>query len=171
MRRGEGNLLSVLVGMQVHPLLQKGGYTFDRLIGCVCVCFLFDQSSRAIAGRQQTRYCWHEDGCTNQTSYGVGGSKKPEFCAKHAKEGMIDVIRKKCCHPGCTTVASYGFGGKKKPEFCSKHAKEGMVNVVSKRCSHPGCATQPSFGVDGSKKPEFCSKHAKDGMVGVMNKR
>lgn len=66
------------------------------------------------------------------------GSKKIEFCSKHAKQGMTNVVRKKCGHPGCTKIPSFGIVGSKKAEFYSKHAKPGMCNVKSKRCGHPG---------------------------------
>ncbi|CAM9896912.1 unnamed protein product [Sphacelaria rigidula] len=126
--------------------------------------------------------CGYE-GCSTQPSYGVAGSKKAEFCFKHATAGMVDVkneVRlrsKRCGYEGCYTCSSYGVAGSKKAEFCSNHATTGMVDVKnevrlrSKRCGYEGCSTCSSYGVAGSKKAEFCSKHATAGMVDVMSKR
>lgn len=32
-----------------------------------------------------------QDGCTTQAYFGVAGTKKKEYCAKHAKGGMVNV--------------------------------------------------------------------------------
>eukprot|EP00752_Nemacystus_decipiens_P016879 g15111.t1 len=97
-----------------------------------------------IVRSQRARMCGHP-GCTTRPSFGVeGGSKKAEFCAQHAKAGMLDVVHKR---------PSYGVeGSSKKAELCAQHAKAGMVDVVGKRCGHPGCTTSPSYGVEGSSK-------------------
>lgn len=63
----------------------------------------------------------------------MAGSKKREFCAPHAKGGMVDVYNKRCGFPGCTKGPSYGVAGSKKREFCAQHATEGMVNVCSRQ--------------------------------------
>lgn len=63
----------------------------------------------------------------------MAGSKKREFCAPHAKGGMVDVYNKRCGYPGCTKGPSYGVAGSKKREFCAQHATDGMVNVCSRR--------------------------------------
>ena len=49
------------------------------------------------------------DGCTKHSSYGKVG-RKAEFCAKHAREGMVNVVSKRCGHHGCTKQPSYGQG-------------------------------------------------------------
>ena len=112
------------------------------------------------------RRCTHT-GCTKQSSYGVAGTKKKEFCFDHKKDGMVDVRNKECTHDGCTKQPSYGVAGTKAAEFCSEHRKGGMVDVRSKRCTHAGCNKWPSFGVAGTKRAEFCSEHKKGGMVNV----
>ncbi|CBJ29797.1 EsV-1-7 [Ectocarpus siliculosus] len=112
-----------------------------------------------------------EIGCSMRPSYGKDNSKKAEFCSQHAKQGMVNVVHKRCGHTACSTRPSYGDAGSKKAEFCSQHAKQGMVNVRNKRCGHTACSTRPSYGDAGSKKAEFCSQHAKQGMVNVHNKR
>ena len=62
--------------------------------------------------------------------HGMDGSNKAEYCAPHAKEGMINLQSKRCSAEGCTTKASFGTDGTKKPEFCATHAKEGRVIVT-----------------------------------------
>ena len=97
-------------------------------------------------------------------------SRKAEFCAQHAAEGMVNVAHKKCGDDGVKTQPSFGVVGSRKAEFCARHAAEGMINVVNKKFGHDGCTTQPSFGVVGSRKAEFCARHAAEGMINVVNK-
>ncbi|CAN0041340.1 unnamed protein product [Sphacelaria rigidula] len=94
-------------------------------------------------------------------------SRKAEFCAKHAREGMIQVVNKVCGNAGCSTRPSYGVVGSRKAEFCAKHAKQGMVNVVTKVCGNNGGSTQPSHGIVSSGKSGFCTKHARELMFDV----
>ncbi len=100
---------------------------------------------------RMVKECCHR-GCVKRPSYGAYGSTRAEFCAQHAKDGMIDVRSKRCGHRGCITRPSYGVNGTTKAQFCARHAEEGMVNVRSKRCGHEGCTTRPSYGVHGTKK-------------------
>ena len=79
-----------------------------------------------------SKSCSHP-GCTTRARFGIVGSKKWDFCCKHAKGGVIDLVRKRCSHPGCTTRAGFGMVGSKKAEFCSKHATPGMINTFSRR--------------------------------------
>ncbi|CAM9254401.1 unnamed protein product [Pylaiella littoralis] len=109
--------------------------------------------------------------CSKVGSFGVEGTRTAEFCATHAKEGMINVISKRCDNHGCSKHPSYGVAGSKKAEFCVAHALQGMVDVCSKRCGHPGCVKRSSYGMPGSKKPEFCIHHAMKGMIDVVSKR
>ncbi|CAN0534810.1 unnamed protein product [Ectocarpus sp. 12 AP-2014] len=55
-----------------------------------------------------------------------------EFCKRHAKQGMVDVVHKKCGHPGCMKRPPFGETGSKEAEFCKRHAKRGMVSVRCK---------------------------------------
>ncbi|CAB1096614.1 unnamed protein product [Ectocarpus sp. CCAP 1310/34] len=129
-------------------------------------------STRMIARRHrqgQRRSC-QEPECTTWPSYGAR-LKKAEFCKRHAKQGMINVVTRKCSHPGCIKSASFGKHGSSKRESCSQHAKQGMVNICTRMCDYQGCLKASSFGVNGSSKREFCSQHAKQGMVNVYLKR
>ena len=119
------------------------------------------------------RKCAHP-GCKKRPSFGVAGTKKIEFCAGHAREGMVNlknINREKCAHPGCTKQPSFGVAGTKKREFCAGHAREGMTNVVSKKCAQPGCTKQPSLGIAGTKKRAFCAGHAKEGMIDLISNK
>ncbi len=42
----------------------------------------------------RSKRCRHE-GCNTWPSYGVEGSKKPEYCARHALPGQVDVCNKR----------------------------------------------------------------------------
>ena len=86
----------------------------------------------------ESKRCAH-NGCTKYPIYGVAGSKRTEYCAQHALDGMINVMSKRCAQNGCTKQPSYGVAGSRKAEYCSQHALDGMINVVSKRCTHNGC--------------------------------
>ena len=52
-------------------------------------------------------------GCPTHPTYGLLGSKKREYCAKHGKdrEGYEDISNKRCEYPGCPTHPTYGLLG------------------------------------------------------------
>lgn len=103
--------------------------------------------------------------CSKQASYGVEGSRRRQFCAQHAEDGMIDVCSKRCIFEGCSKHPTFGVAGSRKREFCSKHAGQGMMDLkLMKRCEYIGCSKHPSYGVEGGKR-EFCAEHAEEGMV------
>lgn len=53
-------------------------------------------------------------GCSKLPSFDVEGTRKREFCAGHAKRGMVDVSSKKCAHLGCSKGLSFGGAGTKR---------------------------------------------------------
>ena len=71
------------------------------------------------------------EGCGKVPSFGVAGTKTPEYCARHAPDGMVNVKRRKCRTEGCGKCASLGVAGTKTREYCVQHALDGMVNVCS----------------------------------------
>lgn len=109
------------------------------------------------------------DGCSTRAHYGVAGSKKREFCSKHALEGMVSLSHRKCASDGCCTTASFGVPGSKKMEFCFKHALEGMVNLKQTTCMREGCRNGARCGLPGEKKM-FCKRHALQGMVSATRR-
>lgn len=76
-------------------------------------------------------------------TYGNQTTKKREYCAKHALDGMVNVVNKLCENPACTKIPTYGVAGTKITRFCVQHAEAGMVDVLN-RCAglsnvhHPG---------------------------------
>ena len=63
--------------------------------------------------------------CGKQPSFGVAGTKRAEYCAQHALEGMVDVKGRKCRTEGCGTQPSFGVAGTKTMAYCAQHALEG----------------------------------------------
>ncbi|CAM9558247.1 unnamed protein product [Sphacelaria rigidula] len=112
-----------------------------------------------------------EVGCSTRPSYGVAGSGKVEFCATHARAGMVSVRNKRCGEVGYSTWPSYGVAGSGKARFCDTHARAGIVDVKTKRSGEVGCFTLPSFGVAGSGKAELCATNVLAGMIDVKSKR
>lgn len=110
-------------------------------------------------------------GCSRQALFGLESATEPEFCFRHAADGMVGMATwGGCCsHVGCSKRPSYGFEGTRKQEFCAKHAQKGMVDTRNKRCSHEGCSKIPSFGLESTRKREFCSRHAEERMVNLVN--
>lgn len=108
--------------------------------------------------------CGHQ-GCNTFPVYGVKGNKKMEFCGRHAREGMVDVISKRCGQK----QASYGVTGLKMyvdyvlmPSSAFSTPGWAPVDVISRRCGHQGCNVQPSYGAAGTKKTEFCVQHSRE---------
>lgn len=55
--------------------------------------------------------------CTKRACFGVEGTKTADFFPDHKKEGMMDVVRKRCGHPGCDKLPTFGVEGSKAVEF------------------------------------------------------
>lgn len=90
--------------------------------------------------------------CTTRASFGADGSKKAEFCSRHARDGMVDIYstRNRCLHPSCTTRAHFGVEGNKKGEFCSEHAKPGMVDFRNKKRGRDSSSSVTPRGAFGA---------------------
>ncbi|CAM9293047.1 unnamed protein product [Sphacelaria rigidula] len=111
-----------------------------------------------------------DEGCSKRPSFGVVGSKKAEFCSKHAMAGMVDVRVGKCGYGGCSKHPSFGVVGSNMTEVCFEHVRARMVGVKNKKCAHEGCSTQACYGVAGSKTAKFCFEHARAGLMNVVSK-
>ena len=85
------------------------------------------------------KQCIHPD-CIKRSSFNILSKNKPEYCADHKLEEMIDVISKTCIHEGCTSNA------KGKTNQCVKHGG-------GKRCNEPDCKTS-ALG-----KTDKCAAH------------
>lgn len=108
-------------------------------------------------------------GCSKRPTYGIedsAGSKRAQFCAPHAKPGMVNVSRRRCAHVGCMRHPSFAIKGNKSLLFCLQHSTDEMVDIHNvRRCGHEGCVKHPTYGVPGTRRAEFCAPHALDGMV------
>ena len=67
--------------------------------------------------------------CDKQPSFGVAGTRMPEYCAQHAKKGTADVYSKKCKTKGCVVAIVDWSEGTRTGEYCTHHASDGIVNV------------------------------------------
>lgn len=101
-------------------------------------------------------------GCNTLASYGSPGTRKREFCVRHAQLGMVDVVNKRCGHKECQKYPTFGYIHSNNREFCTDHAKEGMVNIVGKRCARPGCTNRATCGRHGKPYPDLCTVHANE---------
>ena len=104
--------------------------------------------------------------CTKRPSYGIRGSKRPEYCAPHKLRGMVNVINKFCLE--CKARPSFGTRGTKKATHCGAHKSHEMINVFLKTCLK--CEKQPIFGIRGTKKATYCVTHKSSEMVNVKHK-
>jgi len=105
--------------------------------------------------------------CVKQPLYALSG-KKPQYCGDHKKDGMINVVGKRCIKKDCVKYPIYGLPGQK-AEYCDDHKKDNMINVAGKRCIKKDCVKHPSYGLPGQ-KAEFCGDHKKDNMINVTHK-
>ena len=112
-----------------------------------------------------------EKECKKRASFNNKNEKKPFYCAKHAKEDMVDITHKKCLEEGCNSGPSYNKAGEKIALYCAKHAKEDMVDITHKRCLEEGCNSIPSYNKVGEKTALYCKKHAKEDMINIKNKK
>lgn len=108
--------------------------------------------------------------CTVKRAIYGKPDEKPECCAKHKEEGMIDLKNKKCEFLGCNKQPSYNTSGEK-PKFCVEHKEKDMVDVINKKCEFSGCNKQPCYNKEGEKIRKFCIEHKKDGMINVKDKK
>ena len=92
-----------------------------------------------------------------------------EFCAGHARDGMVDLKSTKCAQRGCTKIPSLGVPGTRQREFCRENARDGMVDLINRNSAHRGCAKAAPRSVSGTKRRESCREHAKDGMANVRD--
>jgi hypothetical protein len=100
-------------------------------------------------------------------SFGFPGDKKPTACRQCSKDGMEDIVSRKCL---CgKSRPNFGFPGDERPTACRQCSKDGMENIVNRKCL---CGkSQPVFGFPGDKKPTCCKGCSKDGMEDIVNRK
>lgn len=107
-----------------------------------------------------------EEGCNTRSSQGYDGGK-PQYCAKHKKEGMVNVVSARCKE--CSKRPHFNYDGEKKGIYCVTHKKKNMIIVTMKKCKQKGCSSQPCFNYEDETQGLYCSKHKLEGMVDVKN--
>ena len=58
--------------------------------------------------------------CNKQPTYNIEGCI-PRYCADHKKDGMINVISKKCIYNNYDKRPIYNVEGEKRPIYCIEH--------------------------------------------------
>ena len=101
----------------------------------------------------------------------MAGTETAEYCAQHAKNGMVNVQSRNCKTEGCGTRPLFGVAGARTAEYCAQHAKYGMVDVQNRKCRTEGYDKHLSFGVAGTKTTKPCAQHAPDGMIYVKSSK
>ena len=66
----------------------------------------------------KSRKC-RTEGCCRISFFGVAGTKKAEYCVRHAPDAMADVIHRKCRTENCDKGPSFGVAGSK-PHYDGK---------------------------------------------------
>ena len=113
--------------------------------------------------------CIFED-CSKRSCYNYETEDKPLYCSEHRKNGMVNLINKKCLHPDCKVIPNYNYENETKSSYCASHKLSGMVNITSKRCLHPDCNVQPNYNYENETKSLYCAKHKLTEMVNITNK-
>jgi hypothetical protein len=103
-------------------------------------------------------------GCKKQAIYNYK-EMKPKYCGVCKKEGMVNVVSKKCfCGKGYP-IWNYD---ELKAEFCKECKKADMIDVKNTKCF---CGKRyPIFNYEGV-KAEFCGICKKADMVDVRNNK
>ena len=73
------------------------------------------------------RICSSDD-CHSRGFYNFLEITDEVYCGLHRKDGMINIITKKCKSFGCIKMPSFNFEGLK-PEYCITHTEDGMILV------------------------------------------
>ncbi len=109
--------------------------------------------------------------CYTHACYNYEG-KKPKFCTKHKKNGMVDVKSSRCIHSGCKNQCSYNIPNEK-ARYCSTHRTAEMINVknVIKKCIYPGCKIHPVFNIPNKSGGLYCNEHKLPNMINVLVKQ
>jgi hypothetical protein len=115
--------------------------------------------------------CKFED-CGVFASYGKPGGTRRLYCARHRKEGTVDLTIKLCCMESCTNTkkAIFGYEGEY-DRYCSAHRQRGMKDLENKLCSYDGCSVHPNFNYPGATTGVFCKAHSELGMMDVRNRK
>ena len=104
--------------------------------------------------------------CSKQPTFNIPGETKGLYCFEHKKEGMKDVVNKKCEAKDCEKQPNYNYPDQKRGVRCAAHAEEGMVDVTKTKCK--SCSATAIFGKTEKSRASVCEKHFIEGYVNVM---
>jgi hypothetical protein len=109
------------------------------------------------------RKCKSQDGCLFTASFGYRDGNGTQFCSKHKKDGMVNLICKLCsCGKARPTYNFIGMTA----NFCVSCKKDGMINVNDNMCD---CGkVKPTFNFP-DQKPRYCFSCKQEGMINVVN--
>jgi Holliday junction resolvase len=115
-------------------------------------------------GKCQSPGCPIKSACFN-----FPGNKGGVFCKNHKRDGMEDVINKRCEYEGCKKRPNFGLLGGK-ATHCVIHKSPDMENIIDKQCEQPSCKKRPNFGLPGG-SATHCADHKSDNMENVKCRR
>lgn len=98
--------------------------------------------------------------CHKFASFGFPEGKK-EYCTKHKKDNMIDLINVSRCAE-CNKHAYYGFPGDS-DKWCKTHKRPGMVNLSNNK----RCLNCDNYAIYGLNKKLYCAKHRDSNMINL----
>ena len=95
------------------------------------------------------------------------GDKKPSCCLKCKKDGMENIVTKKC---KCSkAIPVFGLKGDKTPTCCSACKTAEMINIAHTMCK---CGkSQPTLGFKGDKVATCCKACKEENMVNIKDKK
>jgi hypothetical protein len=114
-------------------------------------------------------YVCDEKECIIYPCFNFKGFTKGLYCKDHQKEGMLDVVNRKCLK--CEKIPLFNYEGEINGIYCKEHSFDGMIDVRSKKCENPECNKCPSFGLKDEGRPRFCKKHKNDEMIDMIHKK
>jgi hypothetical protein len=108
-----------------------------------------------------------ETGCFIYPTFNYKGETKGIYCLAHLKEGMVDVVNRKCL--SCDKIPIFNYPGEIRGIYCSDHSFDGMINVRKNSCKD--CDTTASFGYEDDTIPSYCKKHCSDEMIDLTHRK
>ncbi len=105
--------------------------------------------------------------CGKQPNFGLPDDKRARCCAGCKKDGMINIVNKKC-HCG-KKQPSFGLKDDERATCCFSCKTKNMINIITKKCN---CGKKhPSFGLPDDKQASYCYACKKDGMINIVSKK
>ena len=119
--------------------------------------------------RSNSGICIFPGFCTRST-FNYPDKENPGYCASHKKNGMIDVINKKCEYENCYKQPHFNYSDERCGRFCLQHSDDGMIDVRNLICQFENCTKQAKFGFPGQ-NPINCATHKQKGTLSRSRKQ